>query len=73
MAGLATLGAALLGGHLAWALPFAWFSATFLTQGWLLAPAGSVGAAGVALTFGVIGTTTYMFLRTSPSTRHEVT
>lgn len=63
MAGLATLGAALFGGHLAWALPFAWFAVTFFTESWLLAPAESVVAGWVAVTFGVIGTTVYMFFR----------
>ncbi|MDX8034208.1 hypothetical protein SK803_28665 [Lentzea sp. BCCO 10_0856] len=65
MAGLAALGAALLGGHLAWALPFAWFTVTFFAESWLLAPPESVVAAWVAATFGGVGTIVYMFFRSS--------
>lgn len=65
MAGLAALAAALFGGHLAWTLPFAWFTATFFTESWLLAPTESSAAVWAAVAFGAVGTTAYMFFRSS--------
>jgi hypothetical protein len=63
LAGLAALGAALFGGHLAWTLPFAWFTVTFFADSWLLAPTGSVAALWSAVAFGVTGTTAYALFR----------
>jgi len=63
LVGLAALGAALFGGYLAWTLPFAWYTVTFFTDSWLLAPAESVVAAWVAVTFGMIGTTVYILIQ----------
>jgi len=63
LVGLAALGAALLGGYLAWTLPFAWFTITFFADSWLLAPTGSVEALWAAVAFGVTGTTAYALIR----------
>ncbi|MEU3645832.1 hypothetical protein AB0E59_20785 [Lentzea sp. NPDC034063] len=63
LAGLAALGAALFGGHLAWTLPFAWFTVTFFADSWLLAPTGSVAAMWSAVAFGMAGTTAYALIR----------
>jgi len=60
---LAALGAALFGGYLAWTLPFAWFTITFFTDSWLLAPVESVEAVWVAMAFGVTGVIGYGLLR----------
>lgn len=65
MTGLAALGAALLGGHLAWLLPCAWFAVTFFTDSWLFAPADSFGVFVVAVVFGCAGATTYAFFRST--------
>jgi hypothetical protein len=65
LAGLAALGAALFGSHLAWTLPFGWFTVTFFTDSWLFAPAGSVGAMWLAVAFGVTGTTVYASFRST--------
>ena len=60
MTGLAALGAALFGGHLAWTLPCGWFAVMFFTDSWLLAPPDSLVAFWVACAFGVIGTAVYV-------------
>jgi hypothetical protein len=61
MTGLAALGAALFGGHLAWSLPCAWFAVTFFADSWLFAPVSSFEAAWVAVVFGGVGTVVYGF------------
>jgi hypothetical protein len=63
LAGLAALGAALFGSHLAWTLPFGWYSVTFFADSWLLAPTGSVAAVWSAAAFGLTGTTVYALFR----------
>ncbi len=63
MTGLAALGAALFGGHLAWTLPCAWFAVTFFTHSWLFASTDSLVAACVAVTFGVVGTAVYVLFQ----------
>jgi hypothetical protein len=61
MTGLAALGAAMFGGHLAWVLPCAWFAVTFFTDSWLFAPTDSFAAVCVVAAFGGVGTATYAF------------
>lgn len=68
--GLAALGAALMGGLYAWALPLGWFAVAFLsppeptsTSGqvltWMLLPPGTPVATWSALTLTVVGTAAY--------------
>ncbi|MGZ3145880.1 hypothetical protein ACVDFE_28585 [Lentzea chajnantorensis] len=63
MAGLAALGAAFFGGHLAWPLPCAAFAVTFFTDSWLVAPPDSVQAGVVMVAFGVAGTAVYVLFQ----------
>ena len=65
MTGLAALGAALFGGHLAWTLPCGWFAVTFFTESWLFAPVDSLAAAWIASALGVVGTTTYVLFQST--------
>jgi len=65
MTGLAALGAALFGGHLAWTLPCGWFAVMFFTDSWLLAPPDSLAAFWAACAFGVIGTAVYVFFQST--------
>ncbi|MFG2988186.1 hypothetical protein ACGFZK_02550 [Streptomyces sp. NPDC048257] len=67
--GLVALGAAWGGGQLAWLLPFAWLSFSFVVPPatdaptqvltWMLLPPGTAAAAWTALVLAVAGTTLY--------------
>ncbi|MCW2502524.1 MAG: putative secreted protein [Actinomycetia bacterium] len=69
MLGLGALGAAVLGGQVAWTVPFLWFSvALFAPLGpearyqaltWLLQPSGTPVATWTAIILGVTGTAIY--------------
>lgn len=72
LAGLAALGAAVLGAHLAWSLPLGWLTAAAFALpapgtgaavvSWLLRPLDSPAAMVTALVLGVVGTVSYAAL-----------